>query len=295
MPQEHEAPSRSAGLTLESDKMRSSLEGMAKYETGWEVVGGKRQRADMRGGEVNFTPWIPKAEWWRHRPVKMNEDQTKDAVRKALAGEELTKNQKRMVDYMVDVSNERMAEVDELGQQEWNAITADLKDTGLEPTTRDVVDTDLTAKAAAIDERAVENAAVRYENDDAAFMAEIQRIIDEANPDAAAAGSGEKGSGKAPAGGSTPDAAAGSPNQAGEGKPGAEGEKAGADPLAAAAERYVLEEPTRLLRVGTNADGTPDYRTAQQYLEEARADAAQAREDSKLFEIAANCLLGGGR
>lgn len=51
--------------------------------------------------------------------------------------------------------------------------------------------------------------------------------------------------------------------------------------------------PERLLQVGTNADGTPRTMTAQEYLDEARAQAELARQDVGLFEVAARCMLGG--
>lgn len=268
-------------LTLEAQAMREQLENMAKHETGWEVIGGRRARADLPGGVVNFTPWIPKAEWWRHRPGKMNEAQVQEAVRKALAGEPLKMSEQRMVDYMVEVANERLDGVREVGGvDEWANIVHDLQETGLEPVTRDVVDADAVAKAVAIDEDRVVSAAIRYENSDAAFMAEIRAIID---------GNQEKQDQQAD-GGRQEDR--GAPGEA----PGAgERAKEAVDPVAAAAERYVAEQPHRLLRVGTNPDGSPQYKTAQEFLDDARADAAAAREDMKLFEIAANCLLGGGR
>jgi hypothetical protein len=294
-------------LTLEHPKMRKELEQMAQYETGWEVIGGRldvgrliaENRKDqggmggakapdlMKTGKVAFTPWIPKAEWWRTRPGKMNEAQVKEAVRKALAGEPLKMSEQRMVDYMLEVANERTEAVEQVGgQEEWSGILNDIRETGLEPVTRDVVDADLVAKAMAIDEARVESAAIRYDNDDAAFMAEIRATIDEAekaNQDDEAARGGEEDRGAK----ESRDEPAGAP---GDGEQGA-----GADPLAAAAQRYVDEQPHRLLTVGTNADGTPIYKTAQEFLEDARADAAQAREDAKLFQIAAECMLGGGR
>jgi hypothetical protein len=60
-----------------------------------------------------------------------------------------------------------------------------------------VVDVDLVTRASAIDEAAVERAAAQYENDDHAFLAEIQRIVDdhEARSRAPAAGGGEAGAG----------------------------------------------------------------------------------------------------
>lgn len=279
-------------LTLQDEPARAELQHMADMETGWEVIGGRLDRGRMareqgvgpenvKMGTPAFTPWIPKAEWWPGRPgpSKLGEKAVQEAVRKALAGEPLKKGEQRTIDYMLEVASRRVAAMEEVGgPEEWAGILTDIRDTGLEPTTDNVVDSNLVARAAAIDETRVENAAIRYENDDTAFMAEIKAILDEADQNNQAA----RGR-----------AADSSTAQAAE----AAGERAAeaADPLAAAAERFVAEQPSRLLQVGTNADGTPQYLSAQEFLEQARADAAQAREDMKLFEVAAQCMLTGGR
>ncbi len=279
-------------LTLQDEPARAELQHMADMETGWETIGGRLDRGrmareqgvapeDVNMGTPAFTPWIPKAEWWPGRPgpAKLGEKAVQEAVRKALAGEPLKKGEQRTIDYMLEVASRRVAAMNEVGgPEEWAGILTDMRDTGLEPTTDNVVDSNLVARAAAIDETRVENAAIRYENDDTAFMAEIKAILDEADQNNQAA----RGR-----------AADSSTAQAAE----AAGERAAeaADPLAAAAERFVAEQPSRLLQVGTNADGTPQYLSAQEFLEQARADAAQAREDMKLFEVAAQCMLTGGR
>lgn len=67
------------------------------------------------------------------------------------------------------------------------------------------------------------------------------------------------------------------------------------DPLATAAARFAAENPDLPMFVGKNADGSDITTTPRQWLEDADAAMRQANDDVKLFEIAAGCLLGGGR
>lgn len=66
------------------------------------------------------------------------------------------------------------------------------------------------------------------------------------------------------------------------------------DPVAATAERFVVDNPDLQIAVGQNADGTAQTVSARDYLDGARAATARAREDASLFRVAAECLLGGG-
>lgn len=65
-----------------------------------------------------------------------------------------------------------------------------------------------------------------------------------------------------------------------------------ADPLAAAAHGFVDANKDMKLRVGTDADGAPIHKTASEFLKGVKADAAKAKDDSKLFSVAAECMLG---
>lgn len=65
-----------------------------------------------------------------------------------------------------------------------------------------------------------------------------------------------------------------------------------ADPLAAEARRFADENPDARVSVGRDAEGQPITKTVREYLDETRADVDLARRDSKLFEIAATCLMG---
>lgn len=63
------------------------------------------------------------------------------------------------------------------------------------------------------------------------------------------------------------------------------------DPLAIEAARVVAERPDLKIVIGRDPDGTSQTVTARQFLEDARADVEQARQDARLFEVAAGCLL----
>jgi hypothetical protein len=67
------------------------------------------------------------------------------------------------------------------------------------------------------------------------------------------------------------------------------------DPLATEALRFATENPDLPMFVGKNADGSDITTTPAKWLEDADAAMRQANDDVKLFEIAAGCLLGGGR
>lgn len=196
-------PTPAAPRTIEDPALQSELTRMAENESGWAEVGGRLIRvknSEVAGDEtIARTKWIPKADWWPGRPDKMNPAQTQEAVRKALAGEQLSAKEGRMVAYLTDVANERLAAVRSLGEEEFLAITEDVRAEGLEPTHANAIDADLVARAARLDEEQVETAAIKFENDDAAFMAEIRRILNDqetepgqaAQPGAAAARGGE--------------------------------------------------------------------------------------------------------
>ena len=72
--------------------------------------------------------------------------------------------------------------------------------------------------------------------------------------------------------------------------PAAEREKA--DPLALEASRFADDNPDLPISVGRDADGNPITKTVREYLDETRAEADLARQDIRLFEIAASCILG---
>lgn len=143
------------------------------------------------------------------------------------------------------------------------------------------------AARAADDAEATVSAAVMHQNDDAAFIKEAERIVNEhaeRQPDASAKADGR-----------------GQADQSAPGQPGAAARQTGADetasldPLAAEALRFADENPDLPIAIGKNADGSDIVTTPRQWIEDADATMRQAQDDARLFEIAAGCLLGGGR
>lgn len=64
------------------------------------------------------------------------------------------------------------------------------------------------------------------------------------------------------------------------------------DPVAQAADNFVSNNPDLRITTGTDANGEPITMTAGEFLTKARETSAEARNDVKLFQIAAECLLG---
>ncbi len=62
--------------------------------------------------------------------------------------------------------------------------------------------------------------------------------------------------------------------------------------VAREAERFVSENPDVVITLGRDADGNPITKTVSEYLEEARLEAELARQDARLFKVAAECMLG---
>lgn len=87
--------------------LRAGLTDM-KRETGWAQVGG-RVLMDEDGKVTGRTSWIPNEQWWQDRPKGLNEDQVHSAVDKALAGTKLNGREQKIVDFMTEVHDERVA------------------------------------------------------------------------------------------------------------------------------------------------------------------------------------------
>ncbi len=88
--------------------LRAGLESM-KGETGWAQEGGRLIRDPDTQAVTGRTGWVPNADWWAGRPKGLKEAQVHAAVDKALAGEALSKPEARMVQFMSDVHDERVA------------------------------------------------------------------------------------------------------------------------------------------------------------------------------------------
>ena len=266
---------------------RQSIEAMAN-ETGWAEVGGRMIRNE--DGSISRTAWVPNAEWWPGRPKELSEAKAKKAIQKALDGEPLKPAEQRLIDYMLDYARERIApamrRLEAMDEAERAAAANDLLAVNLDSHVLDIADADTIARAAKIDESALEKAAVMYENDREAFMREAERIVDEHTARQPDAGSEVDGRSQA-------DQSA--PRPAAEAGPAGDAKAASLDPIAAEAIRFASENPDLPMFVGKNADGSDITTTPRQWLEDADAALRQANDDVKLFEIAAGCLLGGGR
>jgi hypothetical protein len=263
---------------------RASIEAMAN-ETGWAEVGGRMIRNE--DGSISRTAWVPNAEWWPGRPKELSEAKAKKAIQKALDGEPLKPAEQRLIDYMLEYARERVApamrRLEAMDEAERARMANDLLAEGLEGHVRDLADYDLVRQASEIDEAALERAAIMYQNDDAAFIREAERIVGEHTSRQPYQGAAPDGGGEA------------RQTAAGATRPDADAQAAGLDPLATEAARFASENPDMPMFVGKNADGSDITTTPRQWLEDADAALRQANDDVKLFEIAAGCLLGGGR
>ena len=276
--------------TIEDQDVREILRTLAEKEAGWAQVGGKWMGKHEKGSGIpDFSSWIPRAEWWLDRPdKKMNEAKIYEAVSKALLDEPLKPIERRAVDFLLKIANERLQAHTALGKQEWDTISQAVTAEGLEPTTRNIVDTDAVAIVHQIDEAQVERLAIQYADDDHGFMAEIRRMIDASqNPEAVRSG---EGSGS-PAGEGTPPArpAAGPDQQPADnaGTVSNADQQAAPDAMTREAARFAEEHPDLVMHF---EDGSS--KTVQEHLAEVHAEAQRARDDIKLFEVAAQCLLG---
>lgn len=257
---------------LDDPDLVATLQDMAANEAGWAEKGGNLMREFGDEGEVTGrTQWIPKAEWWPDRPGagkanrKLNEAQVAEAVRKHLAGEPLKSLELQTVEYMSKIANDRLNSVEMIGDQEFGNTMQDWVAESVEPTTEKVFDSQAVARALDLNPEATMQAMERYDihDDDAIIMAEIRSIIDEAGQQSLETAQGR-----------------------------AEDTGKEADPIQSEAERIVAEDPERRIPIGTGPDGEAVTLTAREYLDQARAQADQARQDVNLIKAAAECLLG---
>lgn len=158
---------------------------LMKNETGWAETGGKILRDANTGDVVGRTQWIPRYDWWQGRPDSLNEAKTKAAIDKALNGETLKAAERRMVEYLLDVADERVKSSDFL------LAPAHLTKYELKPS--DGLEVAMVARASEIDDVAVERLSMQYENDDAGFMAAIKGLLNEHDKNAKTGAGGQTG------------------------------------------------------------------------------------------------------
>lgn len=169
---------RSSEERLDDAYFREQLTAM-RGETGWSEVGGKLITRAAYDGDPNpevvgRTAWLPRADWWPDRPAGMSEDEVQTAIEKALAGEELGPRQKELVDYLLDVASERRK------TEPFAAMPDELAAVGLADSIDARMEAGVVARAAEVDELAVERAALQYENDPDAFLKAVKEIADRA-------------------------------------------------------------------------------------------------------------------
>lgn len=181
---------------IADESIRAELLRM-KSETGWAEVGGRMIRQQDAGGNetITRTAWVPNAEWWPGRPKGLKESEVQKAIDKAVAGEKLKPAERKVVEYMADVAEQRQKSA------AFKPFADELAESGL--ASHNELDVAMTARAAEINPDAVEALAIRYESDDAGFMRSIKELLDEHDRQAAA--SRQEGQ-------RTPDATAGQPD-----------------------------------------------------------------------------------
>lgn len=200
-----------ADTRLDDDAMRKDLEAMAAG-AGWALRGGEAIPGDFRppspgarganlyaeepttladqirdGGIADRTSWVANEPWFagvqRDARLPGNEDgsATREAVRKAIAGEGMTAAERRHVAAMLDtIEGElRDAEASNFEPEDFADAAAWGLDTAAEA---DVLDHALLARIAEADPDGFERAAVQYENDDAQLMAWAQEWADGQRP-----------------------------------------------------------------------------------------------------------------
>jgi hypothetical protein len=179
---------------LQSDaELRGHLERMAS-EAGWEEEGGKLIRATEDetspdyGKVVGRTKWLPKALWWAARPTGFNEKRTKETIRKALAGEPLSKPERRMVEFLRDVADGKVEDFLPTREEAQSSKPEDVLDVALVAR--------MIERANEIDEAAVERLAIQHGDDDDGFMTAIKELVHDTDTQTTA-GSGAQ-SGPAP-------------------------------------------------------------------------------------------------
>ena len=288
-----------------ADQLRGMGEGAF-----WAVEGGRLLRSGtdtpgdggMGGEVVGRTPWVPADEWFGRMRNDMgasglsNQGEIKAAIEKAIEGQPLNAKERRTIDWMRGEIRDMEAKLWELDDADQAAVDA----FGHGLSSRDAGDFALTARAAEVDADAVERAAIRFENDDAGFMAEMRRIAD--GQDRQAAGTADQPG----AGPGARSAAAADPPPADARGPGPEQQPArpdaatgGAataearlvdDATARQADALLAEQPDMLVML----DGMDAPRRLSEVLADIKAEADEMRLDGELLQVAAQCALQNG-
>jgi hypothetical protein len=115
------APEIKQATLLERIKEPDVQESLKRYaqESGWQQAGGQMIREvadDYSSPVIGRTQWLPNADWWLTRPVALRGDMdgaaTRKAINKAYRGEKLGKNEKQMVEFLIQMHDFDMTEGD---------------------------------------------------------------------------------------------------------------------------------------------------------------------------------------
>ena len=288
-----------------ADQLRGMGEGAF-----WAVEGGRLLRSGtdtpgdggMGGEVVGRTSWVPADEWFGRMRNDMgasglsNQKEIKAAIEKAIEGQPLNAKERRTIDWMRGEIRDMEAKLWELDDADQAAVDA----FGHGLSSRDAGDFALTARAAEIDADAVERAAIRFENDDAGFMAEMRRIAGEQDRQAAGTadqpGAGPGARGDATADPPATDARGTGPEQQPTRPDAATGGAATAearlvdDATARQADALLAEQPDMLVML----DGMDAPRRLSEVLADIKAEADEMRLDGELLQVAAQCALQNG-
>lgn len=285
-----------------ADELRGMGRGAYWAQVGGRIIRDPRTAIDPTAADAIFygdvvgrTPWLPAEEWFGQMRSELgasglsNQKQIQDAIEKAIAGEPLRAAEKRTIEWM-------RGEVQRM-QDRLDILMPDPED--LAPRAfaeglsgNDADDLAMTARAAEIDEAAVERAAVQFESDDAGFRAEMERIVrgnQEAAPAEAASGAG--------AATTQPRAGAG---QGGSGaRPPAQGQVDSAASPAASAEAATTQPALTLAEqqfpdLMVQMDGMDKPVPAAELLRVVREQAARDQQDGELLAAAAQCAIVNG-
>lgn len=248
------APSVALKRAIGDPVLQDQLQHMADTESGWWQEGGRVLR-DEASGEVNGrTGWIPNAEWWPGRPGGYSAKQVQSIIAKAIAGEHLGGTQQRLVEYMTEVADARVANEPYLPHRgAFEGLDEHLHAGNVQ----DEHETAMVTRLALIDEAAVDNLARHFEDDHAGFLREVKRTLDAHDADASLARSGlpERDTPGPTVNRATPERTAGPAGDAGESgsrNPLVEYERGGGEPgsaePAAAARGAVAPPPYASLR-----------------------------------------------
>lgn len=142
-----------------------------KAETGWAEQGGKMLRDPETDQVTGRTAWVPNAEWWPGRPKGLKETEVHKAIDKAVAGEKLKPAERRTVEYLADVAEQRQK------SSAFKPTGDELAD--FELASHNELDVAMTARAAETYPDVVESLATQFESDDAGFMRSIKELLDE--------------------------------------------------------------------------------------------------------------------